>query len=109
MFCHDNSWNEIILKVIGQEEHDRFTLCTLMSLDCFMKFNLDIFCHYDLDTDICGFTAHRQVDVRDVKIITTCWIQISIMLMTVHATKSYNHNLIMLKKFEIKRPLKRSY
>lgn len=46
------------LKVLGQEEHDRFILCLLMSLDCFMKFNLDIFCHYDLDVDICGFTAH---------------------------------------------------
>jgi hypothetical protein len=46
------------VKVIGCEENNRYMLCTQMSLKTFMKYNLDIFCHYDLDVDICGYTAH---------------------------------------------------
>jgi hypothetical protein len=46
------------IKVLGHQERDRFMLSTLMSLDCFIKYNLDNFCHYDVDVDICGFTAH---------------------------------------------------
>jgi hypothetical protein len=42
------------VKVIGCEENNRYMLCTQMSVKTFMKYNLDIFCHYDLDVDICG-------------------------------------------------------
>jgi hypothetical protein len=46
------------LKVLHFEDYDRYIVSTLMSLECFMKYNMDIFCHYDLDVDVCGFTAH---------------------------------------------------
>lgn len=49
---------KMFLKVLGHEDYDRYILCTQMSLECFMKYNMDIFCHYDLDVDVCGFTAH---------------------------------------------------
>ena len=49
---------KMFLKVLSHEDYDRYNLCTQMSLECFMKYKLDIFCHYDLDVDICGFTAH---------------------------------------------------
>ena len=46
------------IKIIGHEEHDRYIVCPQMSLGCFVKYNLDNCCHYDLDVDICGFTSH---------------------------------------------------
>lgn len=46
------------LQVIAFEQHDRYVVSLLMSLGCFVKYNLDTYCHYDLDVDICGFTAH---------------------------------------------------
>jgi hypothetical protein len=45
-------------KVIGSKDNIRYILCTQMSIETFMKYNLDIFCHYDLDVDVCGYTAH---------------------------------------------------
>jgi hypothetical protein len=46
------------LQVIAFEQHDRYVVSLLMSLGSFVKYNLDTFCHYDLDVDISGFTAH---------------------------------------------------
>jgi hypothetical protein len=46
------------LRVIQHEEKKVYMFSTLLSLECFMKYNKDMFCHYDLDIDICGFTAH---------------------------------------------------
>lgn len=45
------------LCIIFQQDTDRFILCPLMSLECFMQYNRDNYCHLDLDVDVCGFTA----------------------------------------------------
>jgi hypothetical protein len=50
-----------IKSVIGGihcKEKNVYMLCTLMSLECFMKYNQDIFCHYELNIDVRWFTAH---------------------------------------------------
>ena len=46
------------LRIIQHEEKKVYIFSTLLSLESFMKYNQDTFCHYDLDIDICGFTAH---------------------------------------------------
>ncbi len=46
------------LRIMYQQENDRFILCPLMSLECFMQYNRDNYCHLDLDVDVCGFTAY---------------------------------------------------
>jgi hypothetical protein len=44
------------LRVLGSEGNNRYMY--QMSLETFMKYSLDIFCHYDLDVDVCGYTTH---------------------------------------------------
>jgi hypothetical protein len=46
------------IRIIQCEEKKVYVFCTLMSIETFMKYNQDIFCHYDLNVDVCGFTAH---------------------------------------------------